>query len=86
MDEKFLNAAVHLATILQVAGDERRSLRYYLHALDVDPDCVSANYGLARLLGRHKNLAREVEESYVSLKKRKRFDPVNIDSEDEEVM
>lgn len=84
-DEKFITAAVHLATVLQVAGDDRRSMRYYLHALDVDPDCIAANYGLARLIGRKKALARDVEEDYSnSIKTKKRFDAVNIDSEQED--
>lgn len=53
MEKTNFGAAIHLASINAMSKNEdayKSASKYYYHALKLDPDSISANYGLGKLL------------------------------------
>ena len=46
---------MHLATVLANQGEVDRAQKYYNHALKLDVNSISANYGLGMVLYKHGN-------------------------------
>ena len=50
LDSNHQAACMHLASLLAGQGEGVRAKKYYLHVLKIEPDSVSANYGLGMCL------------------------------------
>jgi len=49
-DSDHFGACIHLATHLANSKDTHKALKYFKHAIKLDPKSVQANYGLGKIL------------------------------------
>ena len=50
IDQNHFGACIHLANLLANLAEGQRAVKYFKHALKIDPDSVNANFGMAKAL------------------------------------
>ena len=50
LDQNHFGACIHLANLLANLAEGQRAVKYFRHALRVDPNSVNANFGMAKAL------------------------------------
>jgi len=50
VDKNHIGACVHLARLLTGLRELDRARKYFQHALKIDPESISANYGMGKTL------------------------------------
>lgn len=49
-DQDHFGACIHLANLLANLAEGQRAVKYFKHALKIDPDSINANFGIAKSL------------------------------------
>jgi len=50
LDQNHFGACIHLANLLANLAEGQRAVKYFKHALRIDPNSVNANFGMAKAL------------------------------------